>query len=915
LNNLRFAPDGKLTALGYDGRVWSLKDTNGDGIEDTAEPFWDKPTLSVPVGMAWTTRGLYVSSKGKVSLLRDTDSDGKADVEEIIASGWPGTDVGSGGVDATAVTVDAEGNVYFGLLVADYSNAYRLRKRKELKPEEKGWLEARGDKGGDPEEEVSLYDLDSKRGTIQKWNASRHKLETVATGIRVPYSLAFNRAGDLFNTDQEGETWMPNGNPLDELNVILPGKNYGFPPRHERWLPRLVSEPPVVAFGPQHQSSCGLVFNEPRNPVNSRPAKDGIPLPASPGQGRFGPKWWEGDAIVAGESRGKIWRVRLVKTPHGYVGKEYIIARLSMLTMDVAISPKGDLYVCCHSGGPDWGTGPNGPGKIFKISYTDPAAPQPVAAWANSVTEVRVAFDRKLDPSITNQFAGREIESGINVRAGDRYEVLKPPYQVVQKQETMPRSKLAILGAKLENDDQTLVLETDPNLEPVQYALAIPGVKAPGSGGAGETVDVAYDLSGVSIYSSKYKPLMSKPAVRKLARKAGMQTTEAAWGVWLPHPEMGVSSAFFSPTASFAEDADRLKAGRSISYYVSTRLNLPFTNATLHIKSASPFQLNAPGAQIFLTNSHVAGTSHLLDVRVTGSLQKQACDLIWKSDARDLQITYSTDVDPTERPLPPRFLLAPWLIDDFEEDNEEAKPGSAAPVAESEPGDWEHGRELFFGDQLKCSTCHRIRGAGQTIGPDLSNLVYRDTASVLRDIREPSALINPDYVTYNITRTDGETLTGFIRANEPTALRIFGADGREVVVPRAEINDFRPSAVSLMPAGLIDALKESDVKDLLTFLQNEPPKHTREEALKAIGTGTNKVAPDKKVNIVLVASKQDHGPGQHDYPAWQKSWHSLLGGAANTTVADAWQWPTVEQFQSAGVIVFYYWNHDWNEEK
>jgi len=284
INNLRFAPDGRLTALGYDGRIFLLRDTDGDGLEDTAEVFWDKATLSVPVGMTWSTRGLYVSSHGKVSLLRDTDGDGKADREEIIASGWPPTDVGSGGVDATAVTLDKEGNVYFGLLVADYSNAYRLRKRKDLKPEERAWLEARGDKGGDPEETVSLYDIQSQRGTIQKWSPATKKLETIATGIRVPYTLAFNKAGDLFNTDQEGETWMPNGNPLDELNHIIPGRNYGFPPRHEKWLPNLVSEPPVVAFGPQHESTCGLVFNEPHAPMNLKSGLRNLKpaLPVSP---------------------------------------------------------------------------------------------------------------------------------------------------------------------------------------------------------------------------------------------------------------------------------------------------------------------------------------------------------------------------------------------------------------------------------------------------------------------------------------------------------------------------------------------------------------------------------------------------------------------------------------------------------
>lgn len=245
-NNLRFAPDGTLTSLGYDGRIWRLRDSNADGLEDTAEPYWSKPTLSVPLGMAWSTHGLLVSSKGKVSLLKDTDGDGAADTEETIASGWPETDVGSGGVDATAVTLDDEGNVYFGLLVADYSNGYRLRKRSDLKPEETEWLkkEGRWRESSGPNaasDEFSLYDLNSRRGTIQKWNAQTKELSTIATGIRVPVALAFNRAGDLFNTDQEGETWMPDGNPLDELNHIVFGRNYGFPPRHEKWLPNLQS--------------------------------------------------------------------------------------------------------------------------------------------------------------------------------------------------------------------------------------------------------------------------------------------------------------------------------------------------------------------------------------------------------------------------------------------------------------------------------------------------------------------------------------------------------------------------------------------------------------------------------------------------------------------------------------------------
>src|SRR6185369_1508282 len=58
INNLRFAPDGRLFALGYDGRIHFLIDTDHDGLEDRDELFWDKPGLSVPVGMALAPEGV-----------------------------------------------------------------------------------------------------------------------------------------------------------------------------------------------------------------------------------------------------------------------------------------------------------------------------------------------------------------------------------------------------------------------------------------------------------------------------------------------------------------------------------------------------------------------------------------------------------------------------------------------------------------------------------------------------------------------------------------------------------------------------------------------------------------------------------------------------------------------------------------
>lgn len=692
-NNLRFNAEGELIALGYDGRVRVLRDNDGDGLPETARMFWDKQTLSVPVGMAWSPQGLFVTSKGKLSLLKDTDSDGVADVEEVLASGWPPTDVGSGGVDATAVTLDAEGNAYFGLLVADYSNPYRIK------------------------DGVSHYDINSPRGTIQKWSATTKRLETIATGVRVPYALAFNRAGDLFLTDQEGETWCPGGNPLDELNHIIPGKNYGFPPRHEKYLPNLASEAPVIGFGPQHQSTCGFVFNEP-----------------GPNQKLFGPKAWEGNAFVAGESRGKIWRAQLTKTSSGYVGAETLIARSDMLVTDVAISPDGDLFVCAHSGPPDWGTGPNGIGKIFKISYTDRAVAQAERIWVSSPMELNIAFDRAIDPSITNRISEMRIEFGEYVSAADRLEVLKPPYKVVAEQDAAPRGIFKVLSAKLSEDGRTLRLEAGPHSLAVRYALQMPGY------------DLAYDLKG------------------------------AAWAVVPPAR----------------------------------------THASQHVQ--------------------IAG------------------------------------------------------------------------------GDYERGRELFFGEKIRCATCHSIRGEGAKHGPALDNTPQRDIGAVLRDIRDPSATINPDYVGHEVWLKDSEQFAGFVRINSADAVTLIEITGAEHTFKRGDIKTLRASSSSLMPTGLIDGLKESEVRDILTFLMHEPPKRSASEAAKIPSKPGAPKYGARPIGLVLVASKQDHGPGQHDYPNWQKLWSKTFA-SENVSISQAWEWPAPEQWAKANVVALYFWNHDWSDAR
>ena len=66
-------------------------------------------------------------------------------------------------------------------------------------------------------------------------------------------------------------------------------------------LPNVIDEPSTFDYSPQHQSTCGLNFNEPVQ----RSGPTSAPRPGL------------GDAIVTGDSRGKLYRTQLVKTPGG----------------------------------------------------------------------------------------------------------------------------------------------------------------------------------------------------------------------------------------------------------------------------------------------------------------------------------------------------------------------------------------------------------------------------------------------------------------------------------------------------------------------------------------------------------------------------------------------------------------------
>ena len=120
-----------------------------------------------------------------------------------------------------------------------------------------------------------------------------------------------------------------------------------------------------------------------------------------------------------------------------------------------------------------------------------------------------------------------------------------------------------------------------------------------------------------------------------------------------------------------------------------------------------------------------------------------------------------------------------------------------------------------------CFKCHSVRGEGNNVGPDLSNLVQRDYASVLKDIRYPNAALNPDHLSYSIQLADGEEITAVLQKDNRDAVTIADISGQKTI-PKTQIKSIKPTTLSLMPEGLDKVLSSEELKDLLTFLLTSP---------------------------------------------------------------------------------------------
>ncbi len=116
-----------------------------------------------------------------------------------------------------------------------------------------------------------------------------------------------------------------------------------------------------------------------------------------------------------------------------------------------------------------------------------------------------------------------------------------------------------------------------------------------------------------------------------------------------------------------------------------------------------------------------------------------------------------------------------------------------------------------------CATCHRLYGQGNDIGPDLTGAGRDNLDYLLDNIADPSAVVNADFRMTIVEMKDGRTLAGVIPAQTPKTVTIRALTGT-TTVERADIAKMEQAPVSMMPEGLLEAMSETQVRDLIGYL-------------------------------------------------------------------------------------------------
>jgi putative heme-binding domain-containing protein len=176
--------------------------------------------------------------------------------------------------------------------------------------------------------------------------------------------------------------------------------------------------------------------------------------------------------------------------------------------------------------------------------------------------------------------------------------------------------------------------------------------------------------------------------------------------------------------------------------------------------------------------------------------------------ADELNPPPASESSPDSRPF-----VRQWVFEDLAADLHHVGHGRS----------YERGKALFTA--ATCVQCHKARGEGGEIGPNLDEIARKvadkkiTPADVLHSVLEPSKDIEEKYRPVLIETNDGEVATGIVLEKTADSLTIVaGPRAKPRTIKLKDVAEKAESKVSLMPQGLLVTLSKDEIFDLIAYV-------------------------------------------------------------------------------------------------
>ncbi len=614
-------------------------------------------------------------------------------------------------------------------------------------------------------------------GWIAKVSPDGQNWELFSNGFRNEFDIAFNTDGELFtyDADMEWDIGAPWYRPT-RVNHVTSGSEFGWRSGTGKWpeyYPDSLGSVVDIGLG----SPTGIVF----------------------GTGAKFPAKYQRALFIADWSYGTIYAVHLDPQGASYQGtaEEFITAQPLPVT-DMLVNPHdGALYFSI--GGRRTQSG------LYRVTYTgdEPVAPAPrLRAPADEVRATRYMIE---------QMHGKQHPEIVDAAW---------PYLKHEDRHMRFAARVAIEHEPVETWADLAVAETNP-VALIQAAIALA-------------------RNGSETHRDALVQALNRLAWNELTRSGQLDLLRAYSLVLirLGEGDEAVRQSIIArlddkfPSGDRDQDRELAKllialrapgiAERTLQALATARTQEDQIHYALALKDLETgWTIDQRRAYFDWFNRAAAHRGGMSFGGFLQNIRNEAIETLTDEERKQLEDVLNAKppepIDPLAA-LEPRPVVKKWTVDEL------------VPLADAKLShrDYGRGRELFA--TAVCFRCHRVRGEGGTIGPDLTGAGRRfNNRNLLEAMVEPDKVISDQYQKMMFLLDDGRVVEGRVinlSNNSMHVLTDMFDPAKLTVIERDQVEESMPAKTSMMPAGLLDRFTEDEILDLLAFLKSGgDPQH------------------------------------------------------------------------------------------